>query len=76
MVFARAASRSLRPSTFSSLASASPQFASRAAQPSIRSTIAKRTLTASASRQGKVLLVLYDVGGTHIPNPLLLRWLL
>jgi len=60
MVFARAASRSLRPSTFSSLASASPQFASRAAQPSIRSTIAKRTLTASASRQGKVLLVLYD----------------
>lgn len=60
MVFARVASRSLRPS-LSSLASASPQFACRAAQPSIRSTIAKRTLTASASRQGKVLLVLYDV---------------
>lgn len=69
MVFARVASRSLRPSTFSSFASVSPQCARRAAQPSIHSTIAKRTLTASASRQGKVLLVLYDVSPTNLYSP-------
>lgn len=63
MVFTRVASRSLRPSTFSPLSSTSPHFtfARRAAQPSFLPTLAKRTLTASASRQGKVLLVLYDV---------------
>ena len=70
MVFARVASRSLRPSTFSPLASTSPHstFARRAAQPSFLPTLAKRTLTASASLQGKVLLVLYDVSHeNHIP---------
>jgi formate dehydrogenase len=60
MVFTRVASRALRTSTFSSFASASPHLARCSAQPSLRSTIAKRTLTATASRQGKVLLVLYD----------------
>lgn len=69
MVFARVASRSLRPSTLSSFASASPHCTRRAVQPSIRSTIAKRTLTASASRQGKVLLVLYDVSPNQPQRP-------
>lgn len=61
MVFARAAARSL-PRASSLLSSTSPHFARRAAIPSFQSSlIAKRTLTATASRQGKVLLVLYDV---------------
>ena len=60
MVFARTAARSLaRPASLLA-GQASPHFARRAPQ-TIGSTFAKRALTASASRQGKVLLVLYDV---------------
>merc|ERR1711939_1231434 len=60
MVFARAAARSL-PRASSLLSSTSPHLARRAALPSFQpSSIARRTLTATASRQGKVLLVLYD----------------
>jgi hypothetical protein len=59
MVFARSAVRSLhRPA--SSLLAGQASFARRAAAPSY-AAFAKRTLTASAARQGKVLLVLYDV---------------
>ncbi|KAJ4514404.1 formate dehydrogenase (NAD+) [Exophiala dermatitidis] len=60
MVFARAAARCLPRSSTSLFATASPHLARRAATPSIYSSIGKRTLTATASRQGKVLLVLYD----------------
>jgi hypothetical protein len=64
MVFARTAARSLaRPASLLA-GQASPHFARRAPQTFIGSTFAKRTLTASAARQGKVLLVLYDVRNT------------
>ena len=57
MVFARSATRSLNRPISSLLAG---QATRRTATPSIAGQ-AKRTLTASAARQGKVLLVLYDV---------------
>lgn len=63
MVFARVAARSFaRPASSLLAGQASPHFARRA--PPIftgASSFAKRTLTATAARQGKVLLVLYDV---------------
>ena len=61
MVFARSAARSLgRPASLLA-GQASPHFARRAPPAFVNSTFAKRTLTATAARQGKVLLVLYDV---------------
>lgn len=63
MVFARSAARSLeRPAASLLAGQATPHFARRAPQAFPGSTFAKRTLTATAARQGKVLLVLYDVG--------------
>ena len=53
MVFARAASRIARPAAASLRASP--------IQSAFRQTGGVRTLTATASQQGKVLLVLYDV---------------
>ncbi len=62
MVFARTAARSLgRPVSSLLAGQASPHFARRAPPAFAGSTFAKRTLTATAARQGKVLLVLYDV---------------
>jgi formate dehydrogenase len=61
MVFARAFSRQLsRPASSLLAGAATPHFAHSAAPTRFGATC-KRTLTASSSRQGKVLLVLYDV---------------
>jgi formate dehydrogenase len=61
MVFARTFSRQLsKPATSLLSGAATPQFA-RAAAPTRFGATFRRTLTASSSRQGKVLLVLYDV---------------
>lgn len=61
MVFARSSvSRFARPASSSLLASSRPSFAPRGAT-LLKQSGAVRTLTASANRQGKVLLVLYDV---------------
>jgi formate dehydrogenase len=57
MVFLRSASRLARPASSLLSARAGPRLTSSLRQPN-----AFRTLTASASQQGKVLLVLYDVG--------------
>jgi hypothetical protein len=66
MVFARSATRSLhRP--ISSLLAGQAATARRTATPSVAG-FAKRTLTASAARQGKVLLVLYDVSTLSRPR--------
>jgi hypothetical protein len=60
MVFARTFSRQLSKPATSLSGAATPQFA-RAAAPTRFGATFRRTLTASSSRQGKVLLVLYDV---------------
>jgi formate dehydrogenase len=61
MVFARAFSRQLsKPASSLLSGAATPQFAGGAA-PTRFGTTFRRALTASSSRQGKVLLVLYDV---------------
>ena len=63
MVFLRSASRLARPTTSSLLSSAAragPRL-TRASHPFARTPNAIRTLTATATQQGKVLLVLYDV---------------
>jgi len=59
MVFLRSASRLARPASSILSARTGPRLTSSLRQPN-----AFRTLTASASQQGKVLLVLYD-GGIH-----------
>jgi len=59
MVFLRSASRLARPATSLLSARAGPRLTRSLRQPN-----AFRTLTATASQQGKVLLVLYD-GGIH-----------
>jgi formate dehydrogenase len=56
MVFLRSASRLARPASSILSARAGPRLTSSLRQPN-----AFRTLTATASQQGKVLLVLYDV---------------
>ncbi|KAH8631763.1 Formate dehydrogenase [Alternaria alternata] len=56
MVFLRSASRLARPASSLLSARAGPRLTSSLRQPN-----AFRTLTATASQQGKVLLVLYDV---------------
>ena len=70
MVFARTAARSLARSSLLA-GQASPHFARRA--PPAFGSFAKRTLTASAARQGKVLLVLYDVRNFQIAFEALLK---
>ncbi|KAH6642401.1 D-isomer specific 2-hydroxyacid dehydrogenase [Boeremia exigua] len=62
MVFLRSASRLARPASSLLTARAGPRLTSGAA--SLRQPNQFRTLTATASQQGKVLLVLYD-GGVH-----------
>jgi hypothetical protein len=61
MVFARAFSHQLsKPASSLLSGAATPHFA-RSAAPTRFGATFRRTLTASPSRQGKVLLVLYDV---------------
>jgi len=67
MVFSRAASRLVRPAA-ASLRAPTTSFAANA----FRQAGGVRTLTASASRQGKVLLVLYDGGEAAKQEPRLL----
>ncbi|KAK4916909.1 hypothetical protein LTR28_013355, partial [Elasticomyces elasticus] len=59
MVFARSALRLARPASSLFTANASPSLATRSAS-LLRQSGGVRTLTATSSRQGKVLLVLYD----------------
>ena len=65
MVLSRVAARSLSRPTSSLISS--PHLARRSVPSFQTSSIPKRTLTASASRQGKVLLVLYDVSTSQPP---------
>jgi hypothetical protein len=61
MVFARAFSRQLSKPALSLLSGAPTPHLARSAAPTRFGATCRRTLTASSSRQGKVLLVLYDV---------------
>ncbi|KAL1306359.1 hypothetical protein AAFC00_005072 [Neodothiora populina] len=72
MVFTRSASRFIRPAAASLRASpVAPRLASSPFN-AIRQTGAIRTLTATSSQQGKVLLVLYDGGEHALQEPKLL----
>ena len=62
MVFLRSASRLARPATSLLTARAGPRLTPGATY--LRQPNQFRTLTATASQQGKVLLVLYDVSWT------------
>jgi len=69
MVFARSALRAARPATSSLLLAqrVTPSFSQRGASLAKTASLGGvRTLTATSSRQGKVLLVLYDVSAASI----------
>jgi formate dehydrogenase len=67
MVFTRSFSRLARPVSSWLAASFGPQLTPRGA-PLLRQNGGIRRLTATATQQGKVLLVLYDVSEILIPR--------